>query len=397
MINKVFNWTAGSFFRTLGRFLFYIVIGILAYFCISGFPQVHAETVEWGKNIKYQFNDHRLYDWNSSTSYVEVPHMEGSPNWFHDQWGYDVVVLTTPKQMTVASNGISFNFLSNIRMSNDYIYAVSLYVCSSVSQAGWSATASVGPNTINVLTNVPTYTVTNQSDLSLQPYSYTDLSYVKSCNYYTSIVQPSVQGSWISYRFKSTTSRTGWVMFLGYDLEVLGSSNNLSSSDIDNAIKNSGLATASSVAQVQSSINNLSTDINKLNDTQKETNKKLDEMNDNLTNSNTNGAQDKANSFFKDFDDNDYGLSDIITTPLQLINNLSTASCSPLEIPIPFVNTNVTLPCMYDIYQQYFGSILTIYQTITTGLIAYWISINIFATVKGFKDPESDNVEVMEL
>ena len=37
MINKIFNWTAGSFFRTLGRFVFYGLITAIIVFLFSIF------------------------------------------------------------------------------------------------------------------------------------------------------------------------------------------------------------------------------------------------------------------------------------------------------------------------------------------------------------------------
>lgn len=134
-----------------------------------------------------------------------------------------------------------------------------------------------------------------------------------------------------------------------------------------------------------------------------QTNQKLDDVNqsiqdtnDTIKDSDTSGAGDTANSFFDNFEDNDYGLSDIITMPLQTIKNMSSSTCRPLTFPIPFVDTNMSLPCMSEIYSK-FGSILTIYQTITFGMIAYWVVVNIFATVRNFKNPDSDEIEVVAL
>ena len=106
---------------------------------------------------------------------------------------------------------------------------------------------------------------------------------------------------------------------------------------------------------------------------------------------------DSSDSFFNNFEDNDYGLSDIITLPLQFIQNLTSNTCQNLVLPLPFVNQNLTLPCMNSIYQEYFGSFFTMYQAITTGLIGYWVAVRIYALVKGFKDPEDDKIEVMDL
>lgn len=132
-------------------------------------------------------------------------------------------------------------------------------------------------------------------------------------------------------------------------------------------------------------------------DETKKTNEKLDDLNDNITDSDTSDSQSSAGSFFEDFKSDDYGLSDIITMPLTFIKGLSNASCYSLVLPLPFVDHNATIPCMTSIYENYFGSFLTLYQTITTGFIAYWVCVNIYRLVKNFKNPDDDKVEVMEL
>lgn len=106
---------------------------------------------------------------------------------------------------------------------------------------------------------------------------------------------------------------------------------------------------------------------------------------------------DSAGGFFEDFEDNDFGLSDIITLPLNFIKSLTSNTCEPLTLPLPFVNQNLSLPCMSEIYSQYFGAFFSIYQAVTTGLIGYWVAVRIFGLVKGFKDPEDDKIEVMDL
>lgn len=127
------------------------------------------------------------------------------------------------------------------------------------------------------------------------------------------------------------------------------------------------------------------------------TNNKLDEVNGNITDTDTSGAQDSANNFFNGFQDSDYGLSGVITSPLNIIKGLSSGTCVPLSFPAPFVDQDITLPCLTPIYQQHFGSFLTIYQTITFGIISYWVCINIFRMVKNFKNPDNDEIEVLDL
>ena len=116
-----------------------------------------------------------------------------------------------------------------------------------------------------------------------------------------------------------------------------------------------------------------------------------------LKDDNTQQAQDSAGGFFNDFTTDTHGLTAIITAPLSLISNITSASCSPLVIPLPFVDKDLTLPCMGEIYSQYFGSFLSIYQMITFGIVAYWVLVRIFNLVKDFKNPDHDEIEVLDL
>lgn len=142
----------------------------------------------------------------------------------------------------------------------------------------------------------------------------------------------------------------------------------------------------------------LSDSIDKNTQEQEETNQKLDDIKDSITDSDTSSSEDTAGGFFNDFSDDDYGLSDIVTLPLEYIKQMS-SSCQPLTIPaIDFLNnSSITFPCMSSIYSKYFGSFLTIWQIITFGLVAYRVIVQIFAIVNDLKNPDSDNVEVMEL
>ena len=128
--------------------------------------------------------------------------------------------------------------------------------------------------------------------------------------------------------------------------------------------------------------------------------KQLEEQkktNDTLKDDNTQGAQDSAGGFFNDFTTDTHGLTAIITAPLSLITSITSSSCSPLVIPLPYVDKDLTLPCMGAIYSNYFGSFLSIYQVITFGIIAYWVCVRIFNLVKDFKNPDHDEIEVLDL
>lgn len=128
--------------------------------------------------------------------------------------------------------------------------------------------------------------------------------------------------------------------------------------------------------------------------------KQLEEQkktNETLKDDDTQGAQNSAGGFFNDFTTDTHGLTSIIIAPLSLISSITSSSCSPLVIPLPFVDKDLTLPCMGDIYSTYFGSFLSIYQVITFGVVAYWVCVRMFNLVKDFKNPDHDEIEVLDL
>lgn len=132
-------------------------------------------------------------------------------------------------------------------------------------------------------------------------------------------------------------------------------------------------------------------------ESQNKTNEKLDETNKNITNSDTSEATSSAESFFSGFESDDFGLTSVITAPLNLITSITSSTCKPLGFDVPFVNYKAELPCMGTIYKNFFGDFLYVYQIITFGMVSYWVCINIYSMVKGFKDPDSDKVEVLDL
>lgn len=129
-----------------------------------------------------------------------------------------------------------------------------------------------------------------------------------------------------------------------------------------------------------------------------DTNQAINDVNNSLNDDDTTGATDKASDFFSSFSTDTFGLTSIITAPLNLIQSLTSSSCSDLHIPLPYLdNKYIDLPCMSSIYQSTFGSFFTMYQTVTFGIIAYWVCVRVFNKVKDFKNPEHDEIEVLDL
>lgn len=141
----------------------------------------------------------------------------------------------------------------------------------------------------------------------------------------------------------------------------------------------------------------INSNIDSMKEKQDETNKQLGDLNNNITNDNVDDASSSANDFFTGFESDDYGLTAIVTAPLNFIKSITSSTCTPLGFPLPFVDKRAELPCMNAIYKEHFGSFLTLYQTITFGIVAYWVCVNTLATIRGFKDPNSDRIEVLDL
>lgn len=137
--------------------------------------------------------------------------------------------------------------------------------------------------------------------------------------------------------------------------------------------------------------------IKNLDKTQQETNQNINNQTETIKDNNIDDASNSANSFFNDFSSDDYGLSDIVTLPLKTIKTVTSSNCSSLKVPLPYVKKNLTLPCIRSVFEQHFNPILLIYQTITFGFISYYVIVRIFNLVKDFKNPEHDEIEVLDL
>ena len=118
---------------------------------------------------------------------------------------------------------------------------------------------------------------------------------------------------------------------------------------------------------------------------------------DDVLDTDTSDSQTKGSNFFKNYNSNSHGLSGIITAPLKFLQSLTGAKCSPLKFELPFVKKEVQLQCMKSIYQAHFGVFYTLWQTLTTGLIAYTVCLNFYKKIRDLQNPDNDKIEVLNL
>lgn len=316
----------------------------------------------------------------------------------------DYLFYTSGQDVTIGSNGIFWAIQSPVNFSQNYLYSINALVCYN----------SKANNTFQFLTgtsgNLDAFEYGNwdavynnwapNSYTYTLPWSNTFLTIsLASCRSVTGFINPSKNGNFLGLRLKNSggTISGQRVSVFGIKVESLGIDTSEMRSVIEQTISSSGLATAKSVEDVQKAQQQIKQEIAGMQQKQQQTNEKLDTLNDNITNSDSSGATNNASGFFEGFTTDTFGLTSIITAPLNLIKSITSSTCTPLTLSMPFVKQNVTIPCMTQIYRNYFGSFLTVYQLITFGLVSYWVCVHVFRMVKDFKNPEHDEIEVVDL
>ena len=393
-MNKVFNWVFSGFFRTIGRVLVYILLALLLSYILkdTDFSNLFLMKVnaEWYDNIGYYPSNANIYNCTSSGCSIL-----NNTHWIDAYYDNNVrgnwpVITTNPNQVTIATYGVVLAYYLQAQLKDGYLYLVQSYYCTSYS-GQWN---TFTPN-LNLGGNFTQVAKTTQFGTKVQSSATTTFSDALTgnmCYLVNSLVVPDGDRQYAGLHLTASTSRTTDISFVGFDYQVIGLYDALTKSDLTDALNNSGLATASSVQDVQDGVDALQDTLDATNDAiddqTAQQNANHQETMDTITDSDSSGASGDAGSFFSNFNTNTHGLTGIITAPLTAIQSLTSETCQPLVLPLPFVNQNLTLPCMRTIYIQYFGDFMTLYDIITLGIISYWVMVRIFGLVKDFKNPE---------
>ena len=104
-----------------------------------------------------------------------------------------------------------------------------------------------------------------------------------------------------------------------------------------------------------------------------------------------------SNSFFSSFNDNDFGLSKIITSPLRAIRRIGQGACSPQTVTL--LNKNITIPCGDTIFwnRQDVSTFKVFWNMFWGGILCYGIGISLYRLVHRLRNPSDDKVEVLDL
>lgn len=390
---KIFNWVGGSFFRTLGRFLFYIAIGTLLALLFGdkvnaseyNYAYIENYKVPYRSNVTKTYPSDVFYNLGSGSMGDIVVTQGSSTSQPYNIWNRSYQYTTTQASI---SNGSEIWIQTNVGLRNEgNFYSYSLLLCTNKGISNSHSKMEIG------LTNWESYYFP-QNTYKSQTWSaadsnvswYTAASGITNCYSFSGYGSYKSNTTTISLHLVGSSSLSNVTFYImGYDITDLGYYKENMLNDIETIINNNmgNVATKSDINRVNQNINQVKEEVQGINDT--------------MNNSDTSGANSDASGFFDNFQSNDHGLTGIITTPLNLINSITSKTCSPLSLPLPFVNDNLSLPCMTPIYEQYFGDFYTIYKTITFGIVAYWVCVRIFYKVQDFKNPSNSEVEVLEL
>lgn len=360
MIKKVFNWTFGAFFRTLGRIIAFLIVGgaialIMAKLGLFDFMVVHAETfdtvnVDSFSGTSACFSSSYNAD-NCSTASRSIPFFY-SYSVTSDDFSRLFYFNSNAKEYTVDSNSSyaivpvyissnrDFTFISNYSSSNELI--TSNYINFNLSI--WNSTESGSKwYTCDLLTH----------------------DYNSNYYYYRCPVKSKIHAVRTSVKFiyadsKVVQAAPSITIGIG-ELWTLAIDN---SSSIQNALDN----TKTNTEDIKNSLNS-------------------DDVDD---------SSNTASGFFSDFSDNGHGLSGIVTAPLNAVNAMLTTTCTAPSAT--YKNKTFSLPCGDILWNQEgasnFKNILNLFYG---GIICFGLLKSLFKDVNDLKNPDNDKVEVVDL
>lgn len=117
-----------------------------------------------------------------------------------------------------------------------------------------------------------------------------------------------------------------------------------------------------------------------------------------INSDNVEESTNSATDFFNNFDSGDTGsLMNLVSLPLKFISNLNN-SCTPIVLNTGYLGT-INLPCMstYLYNNSDFAGLFNIISLVLNGLIMYGCIKSIINCVSKLKNPDNDEVEVMDL
>ena len=372
-MKKVFDWTVGSFFRTIGRIIAFIVIGYLVATLLSlngfqltelFFTKVNAseQITKWAviytdSNRTTQGISATLtsnLDMNYTTTKFYWPN--NSTNVYDYQGGYVIIPFTVQAPI------LSINYANTLTTEEEECQK-------------WTQTTQNGQTAW-----ICSYFSSNTNSNTLQDREYITPTIAIKAKLYT------IHNN-ISYNVACFVESGSLKCPINYGVDYM---------DYIQIESNVNYGSTTVTKQYKLEITNfIIVEYDGTKQAIQSQTQQQQQQHQEMMDSNTTQAEEQASDFFDDFTVPDVGgLSAIITAPLSTIQSLLNSTCTPLVLPLPFVDEDLTLPCLNAIYTEHFGAFFTLYQTIILGIIAYRCILSIFFDIKGFTNPNDDRIEV---
>lgn len=174
------------------------------------------------------------------------------------------------------------------------------------------------------------------------PFNIVDSNYSNTIGYsilYFSFTS-NITAKSIMIVFNSTTSISSTVIFGGYKLDLLSDNKELTQQQITSAVQSSGLATSSSIQEVQRGINQVQQQLSGVQDS-------IDDVNDTLSDSSVDNSDNTINSLKNQLPTNSV-ISDLLLLPvrlLQAIVNSLGGTCASFNLGSLY-GTELIMPCI---------------------------------------------------
>lgn len=224
MINKVFNWSFGAFFKTLGRILAYLLVGFLLAIVFSklGFNFgyiVNASTSvnQWAEHLP-DLTRVNMYECGSSACYNKTTDFGGIES--ATGTGDRKYVYSSSKLTVDSSGGTVIQTTTGDVVNAGYLYLTKFYVCfgSSLSSFNYKI-GTAAYSTPSTFTSEQVMI----NDLALSTSPGISSSGFSACRLFSGLYVPKTTGNnWLSIQFTSDTTQTTKFNLIAVETEELG-------------------------------------------------------------------------------------------------------------------------------------------------------------------------------
>lgn len=370
-MKKIINWSFGSFFKTIGRIFAYLFLSLLLMLIfnklnINFFMKINASTAtNWSQGLPSVARGEFYMCTGSNCSNIGL-----NDNGLTLEDGTIRRLLTT--NIINFDRPVIFQFPTG-SLKTGYLYVGEIYLCGSKNYSDSTYSMYSGPYSKPFVSSSQQVLI-NYMGLNNKPGVNSPDSSYELCRLYSGLFVPNESSTWVSFKLDPNTATNNMhFAIVSYNIRELG----IYSDTIKQIIDESNNNVTDAVNNVTDAVNN---------------------ANKNITDSDISGAKNDSDSFFNNFDSGDTGsLMNLVKLPLKFLNNLNN-KCTSITFNTGYLG-NITLPCLSTtLYNQNgLAPIINIGSLILNGSIMYGCIKSIIDCVNNLKNPDNDEVEVIDL